>query len=575
MSSRLALAAILLCALAGCSRSSRHPERMAVFPLENLSGDASLDWASRASAEYLVESLAGSKTLYPVLATSNDELWSARATRTLRGYFSVVNGRLTLKAQLEDAARSRKVSSYEASGPATAGVLPLAAELVRRIDAGAAPSRMNNPEAWKAYVPALAQRPEEAASSLGKALEIDPDFTPATLSLARLRAALGDRGAAGRTLDHALSRRAQLSEIQAAKLDFAASSLRGDPLTRFRAVSRLAMLIPADSDLAREAAEAATAAHDLRVAANWYERGTQLEPSNGILWNQLGYARSYLKDLDGAVEAIGHYQRLAPTSANPEDSLGDVHFYLGRFSSAERHYLAAYGKDPKFLAGGTLFKAAQARLMLRDAASANALFERYAAVRREAHDPAIEFTRAQWEYLIGNRQQALARMGRFTASWPRAVLQLVVWHLDMGQRETARALAQTSRPSASPQDAELLAMARFLSESPASSSEWALRAEQAFPSAGETAMKKYALAYTLLFSKEHDAAALVLKQIVERTDPGSSDNAPVLYGWALAETGHAREARGFLDVFPLPMPNGFSPFACLSFPRQLDLRSRP
>jgi hypothetical protein len=57
---------------------------MAVFPLENLSGDASLDWASRASAEYLVESLAGSKTLYPVLVTSNDELWSTRATRTLQ-----------------------------------------------------------------------------------------------------------------------------------------------------------------------------------------------------------------------------------------------------------------------------------------------------------------------------------------------------------------------------------------------------------------------------------------------------------------------------------------------------------
>ncbi|MEN6601115.1 MAG: tetratricopeptide repeat protein, partial [Bryobacteraceae bacterium] len=375
MSSRIAVAAILLCVLAGCSRSSRHPERMAVFPFENLSGDPSLDWASRAGAEYLVESLVGSKSVYPLLVASNDELWSARATRTLRGYFSVVNGRLTLIAQLEDTARSRKVSSYEASGLAPAGVLPLAGELIRRVDAGATPARMNNPEAWKAYESALARKPEEAVLSLEKALEIDPDFVPATLSLARLRASAGDRSAAVRTIDNALSRRAQLSEIQAAKLDFAASSLRGDPLTRFRAVSRLATLIPADSDLARESAEAATTAHDLRAASSWYERGVQLEPSNGILWNQLGYARSYLKDLDGAVEAIERYRRLAPTSANPEDSLGDVHFYLGRFSSAEQHYLAAYGKDPKFLAGGTLFKAAQARLMLRDTAAASALFE--------------------------------------------------------------------------------------------------------------------------------------------------------------------------------------------------------
>jgi tetratricopeptide (TPR) repeat protein len=545
---------------------------MAIFAFENLTGDDSLGWASRAAAEYTADSLVRSKVLYPVVVASSDDLWNVRATRALRGYFSMANGRLYLAAQIEDTARLRTVSNFEVNGPVSNGVLPLAGELVRRIDARVEPSRRRNPEVWKAYVAALEHPPAEAAPQLERALSIDPDFVPATILLARLRATMGDRAAANKVIDDTLSRRSHLDEIHAAKLDLFSVSLRADPLSRFRAVSRLSTLIPADSDLAREAAEAAIAARDYPAAVRWYERATETEPSYGALWNQLGYARVYVKDLKGAVEAIEHYGRFSPASANPEDSLGDVHFYLGRFASAEQHYLAAYAKDPKFLAGGTLFKAAQARLMLRDMAAAGALFEKYAAARRQAGDPAIEFTLAQWEYLSGKRKEAIARLEPFRASVPRATMQLVVWYLDMGDREAARATAEKAPQAATAPDAELLLMARLLAAPSASSSEWALRAERAFPAPAQTGVKKYALAYALLFSKEYGAASLVLKEIVQHTGPGSTDNAPALYGWTLAETGHPREAAPYVEVFPLPMPNGFSLFACLSYPRQLTLR---
>ena len=143
MFSRFALAAVLLWALVGCSRSTAHPERMAVFAFENLTGDSSLDWASRAAAEYTVDSLAGSKTLCAVLAVSNDDLWNARSTRALRGYFSAVNDRLYLAARTEDTARSRTVANFAVDGPASNGLLPLAGELVRRLDAAVAASAVS------------------------------------------------------------------------------------------------------------------------------------------------------------------------------------------------------------------------------------------------------------------------------------------------------------------------------------------------------------------------------------------------------------------------------------------------
>ncbi len=522
------------------------------------------------AAEYVVDSLAGSRTVYGAVSVSNPAARSVRPTRAVLGYFFVVNGRLTLAAHLEDTARNHTLAVWRFDGPAEAGIGALARELVRRLDPALTPAGPRNEEAWKAYTNALSAAPVAAAAHLEKALAADPDFALAVLALIRLRAAMGDRAAAVKLLDAALSRRATWSPIHAARLELIAASLAQEPRTRFSALAHLALLIPADSDLAREAGDAAVAAHDLAAAQQWYERACRIEPANGLLWNQLGYAHAYRKDLKGAVEALERYRRLAPASANPLDSLGDVHFYLGRFASAEKHYLAAHGKDPRFLSAGTLLKAAQCRLMLGDGAAADALFEKYAAVRSQAHDPALEFTRAQWEYLRGKRSQAVQRLEPLAKWMPRAILQLVVWHLDMGQPEAARRSAVGAPLRASAQDAELLAIARFLSEPPASASQWALRAERAFPT--QAAAKKYALAYALLFAKEYAAAALVLKEIVQRSAPGSTDNAAVLYGWALVETGKASQARPYLEVFPLPMPNGFSLFACLSYPRQLHLR---
>ena len=70
--------------------------------------------------------------------------------------------------------------------------------------------------------------------------------------------------------------------------------------------------------------------------------------------------------------------------ANPIDSLGDVHFYLGQFSEAEKFYREEYAKDSTFLNGASLIKAATAHLITGDIPGAEAIFAEYEAARRAA-----------------------------------------------------------------------------------------------------------------------------------------------------------------------------------------------
>jgi tetratricopeptide (TPR) repeat protein len=562
---------VALVALCGCHHRDDRVNRIAVYPFENLSSDVPLDWMGRAAADGLVLSLEASPRIYPFHAQA-----AGTSTQALRGYLAVREGRLRLTASLEDTAKRRIARTLSSEGPLTSGLLPLVMQLARQLDPGARPPGTSSGAAFAAYGVALrGSDPEAAGKALEQAVAIDPGYGVAHLARVQLFASRGDRAGAEKALEEALQRRAAVPPVERAKLELEAAALHGDGAARRRALEELARLMPASYEIPRDLAEAEVAAHNYAVAVRWYERALALEPGAAGVWNELGYACTYAHNLDGAVRAFERYQKIAPEDPNALDSLGDAHYYLGRFAEAGKYYLAAYGKNAAFLDGGTLLKAARARLMLGDVAGADGLFRRYADAHPAMRDPAIGVKQAQWDYLCGRRAKAVAAMEAIgagagpVASHARA--QLVVWCLIAGEREPARRMAERVDGTS---EAGLAVLVRFLTLPPASASEWAVRAEKTFPEPAQIALKTYALGYALLFAREFAAASPVMRQLYERNNPTSVDPMNVLYAWALVETGRSQEARSLLAVYPLPQPTGESLFAALSFPRQFELRKR-
>jgi hypothetical protein len=144
-----------------------------------------------------------------------------------------------------------------------------------------------------------------------------------------------------------------------------------------------------------------------------------------------------------------------------------------------------------------------------------------------------------------------------------------------GDRTQSRALAGNAVRSARTDGVRAAAfVAAFVSSPEASASEWALRAEKAFPDPRTAAVKQHALAYALLLSKRFREAALVLKDLYAQAPPSRDGQVRTLLAWAWMESGKPGDARPLLARFPHPDATGESTFDCLAFPRFLALRSR-
>jgi tetratricopeptide (TPR) repeat protein len=530
-----ALLAALILLTASCARTpSSGRGRLVVLRFENLTGDPGYDWVERGAARQIAAELDAAVADSTQTAADRQRAIAGGNTRILHGYVSRSGRRLRLHADLEDAA-SRKLSTAEATG--TEGILPLIHSVARQFDSSARPMGARNEDALSAYVSGLDASGAAASQSFAEAIAADPNYGPAYLASIELSLSLQDRTAAEKTLSMARARGEAIPPVDRARLDAIAAQLSGNPAAVSQALARLSQLTPADANLLRVLATSELNAKRFGSSIEYLKKALAVEPRDPLLLNTLGYTEAYAGNFDAAVRAFRDYEGVRPQDANPIDSMAEVHFYYGRFAEAEKLWLQAYEKDPAFLNSAPLIRAAIARLLAGDAAGAEGIFARYEAVQRTAGDPAVEFARARWEYLRGNRSEAMRRIEAVPG--PLADCTRTVWLLEAGDRAAA------ARGTA----------CRFLTE-PKSAS---------FPT-------PMARAYALLLAKDFTGAVPVLREVVARAAPAPAETSPVMLAWALIETGQLEEAQKYLRYNPVPAAPVADPFESLVYPRLFRLR---
>ena len=525
--SRWGLAALLCILAAGCGpREGQPAERLAVPPFEDLSDGATTGWAGRALSEVVATGVAGSPSLHSLRVPSGREAALAGATSVLRGYYVVTDGRIKVKAERQDLGRGRTVSYFSAEEAFPQGLLRAAESLARWIQPGAQAFDTQNPDALRAFAEGRElEDPLAAAAAFERSVSFDPDFGGAYAAWARALLLRGDRAGVEAVIGKARARGDRIREVRRVDLDLIQSAVTNDAALRRKSLLDLARVTPADPDVFRQLAREESAARRYDSAAGFYRRVTALEPRDQAAWNSLGYAEAARRNLDGARSALEEYRRLAPRDANPLDSFGGVHFHLGAFKETDKYYLEVFEKDGRFLGGATLYKAARARLMTGDVSGADGIFRGL-----QATDSVAACRRAQWLYLTGRKDEAVAEMKRITAPEARPLIeaQLGVWRLLSGSREEA--------PAASPY-ARRLALARELAD------------------------------------RRFVDAVPVLKELAAAADPVGSDRVAVLLAWAWIETGRIQDAIPLLATYGVPPAVVEDPLIYFAFPRIFELRA--
>ncbi len=518
----------------------------------------------------------------PGISAERELALAAGASRIGYGDYSLDAGRLEASLTLENPQTGKIVESITASAGA-GDVVTAATELAGQLSRRTAAPGTRNPNAVKAYVMAMeAPDPAVRLQRYADAVAADPAFGPAYDGLAQSRLQQQDRAGAVAVLEQAAAHRSLMSALERARIDFQLANLRGDAAARTGALEMWSRTAPNDPAVWRLMAENAMSRHEYPQAVAAYEKALAIEPDDVSLWNALGYTAAYAGNLDTATRALQRYQALRPADVNPTDSLGDVNLILGRLREAENFYLQTAKRNPDFLGGMDLFKAAMARLMSGDVSGADGLFKRYEENRAAAHDPALDYHRAEWLWTSGRRKEAQQRMsalaqaseaGPLRELASQAYAQLAIWTVVSGNRPVAAQMANKAAMLAGPASAVVSAIVRFLAQPSASATEWAARADTAFPAPAQQPIRDLALSCALLTDKQFEPALQILKRWYDHTPPTADDSVGLLLAWSYLETGKTLEAAPLLRFNPI-FSSGGKPFSVYYFPRLFYLRGQ-
>ncbi len=536
--------------LSGCggNKQTGPVPRYAILSFENLSGDASLDWAARGGREYLTRSLSnglnggtviGSDTLDRTDNTLGGHAAGAPGITSERGSAIAAGANHILTGYLERTPQGVRVAvadenilTHQFARPSAVvsnSVFNALRQIARTLAADAGPPPTANEQAFQLYCTALQSSVASAVPLLERAVELDPVFGRAWIALAQAYVGLGDRARAGDVLTRARSQR--LAPVDSARLEMDDAALHGgDRQVTLAALRSIYAASPRDLDAGRALAQAQTSAGDFAAAAVTWKSITGIAPDEVDAWNQLGYTKAWSGDYAGALAALQQYAALRPNEANPPDSRGDVQYWFGKYAEAATSYKAAYAKSAGFLNGGELYKAAWASFLSGDKTAADTLFAKFREERTRAEDPSVTIFYGDWLYRTGREKEAedlLRQSVKNGADAPpvRAAIgaQLAIWDLLADDRVAAQKDLAAGGASTTAGEA----LVRFAALNSAQPQEWQARANGILAAPQLAGLRLNALGYALILDGKKQAAIPVWEEAV-RKSPGDFLAAEVL-----------------------------------------------
>ncbi len=429
------------------------PQRVAILPFENQSGDPALDWPAGVVRYSLARQLEVLPRVSVFLARSASEAAAQGATRTVSGVLVTQNGASGFRFLVEDP-QAREALSGGLAGAAKPQWFKVMANLAVAVNASIrpnvppAPTRIHNDQAARLLSAALSlSDPSVVLANLEQSTVADPACGWCWNLWAEQAAGNGGPPALQSVLARSRAQGRQLDVLSRARMDLLESGFTRDLQARKSALERITRSLPSDAGSLAQLAELYTSLRQFDRAEATLRQAVALESGRADLWNSFGYSLAYLSRYSEADLAMKEYERAEPASANPLDSRGEILLMAGRFREAAKTFEAAWEKDKDFNNGAALEKAALALWLGGEKKEAGQYLDRFLAARQQSGDPAAELVRSRWEYLFGQTANANARLELVAsrADHPMACpasAMLALRYLAVGDEPAARSAAK-------------------------------------------------------------------------------------------------------------------------------------
>lgn len=542
-----------------------HPRRIAILPIENLTGRASLDWASQAIIEVAQLELGAGEEAAVFPARDAGEAAARQATDLAYGTLeldqpSAGDGapRLRYALFIENAAQHTVLSQQRGAGTALNAASALAVLLAK--GAGVRSPRPAGVHDDRTLELFSEQKYEECTRADPQAYWCWERWAVSTFEAGKKDEALRivAQGRAKATAAPAAAR---------ARLDFAEATFRGDAALRLAALERLVQADPGSPGAISELASQFVTERRYAEAESLYRRALETNRRQSEVWNLLAYAQAWQGRFDEARKSLEEYDRLAPGDPNPPDSRGEIEMLGGNLGAAQAWFLNSYHRDAKFNSGAALEKAALASYLAGNEKVAAELVGAYLADREKAGDALATYTRARWQFLFGQSDAAQSALENVVRrGGPDATLaatRLMLAALRDGETGTARRWAGRVRELTPPAGNPLLAhmAAALLGQGDASG-------------VSDAAQRTELQAVGLTLRAQFAQALPVWDEALKGPRAGADGFAREMKAWCLLRSGKASESAGLVKGgWPLLTDNERLLFDFLVYPNSLFVRA--
>jgi class 3 adenylate cyclase/tetratricopeptide (TPR) repeat protein/TolB-like protein len=355
---------------------------VAVAALQNLTGDAQLDWLSEGVANLVRDGLAESRHVVVVsprrwqavlrsidsaTATPDDVLAAAERAGidyVFSGEYLKVPEGLLLTARLSDVEGGVEINAGSAGNLDPSSMLAEAGRLVvltkqglriphtENVASFSADFAVNNMAAYEAYLGGLQYflrfDYQSAARAFQSALALAPDFQMARYRLAHVQVASGDTEGALATLDQ-IPAEAPLTPRERAYVDGARALFLRDA-GRARAIyEALLTELPFDVEAHTLLAQSYDVGFEDEAAAAALKRLLDQEPQNDYLWSYLGETYLRMGQYDQARKSLDRYLALKPRDPYGFTILGQLEQLTAKPADAAAQFKHALELEKGFV----------------------------------------------------------------------------------------------------------------------------------------------------------------------------------------------------------------------------------
>ena len=378
---------------------------VAVAALQNLTGDAQLDWLSEGVANLVRDGLAESSQVVVVsprrwqavlrsmqgTSTPTDVLGAAvRAgiDYVVSGEYLRVPEGLVLTARLSDVESGIEINAHSAKDLDPASIIAEASRLVLLTKQGlriphtesvaslSADFAVNNMAAYEVYLGGLQYflgfNYQAAERAFRSALTLAPDFHMARYRLAQVQVASGDTEAGLTTLDE-IPADAPLTRRERAYVDGARAMFERDAGRAQQIYAALLTDLPFDVEAHTLLAQSYDVAFEDEAAAAELKRLLEQEPQNDYLWSYLGETYLRLGQYDLARQALDRYLQLQPRDPYGFTILGQLEQLTGKPADGAGQFRHALELEPGFVPAR--LSLAQTQALLEDWAESQRLLQ--------------------------------------------------------------------------------------------------------------------------------------------------------------------------------------------------------